>query len=113
MAPSRMQPKISAFPKCYIEQIAGERSMTVFQWIEMARSLDADGLYFNGSGPATDWNLFIYNDASGKPGSIVASATARRVRMPRGSTPGVRYLQVRTGIFWVSRRWRRARARSR
>ncbi len=36
-------------------------------------SLDADGLYFNGSGPATDWNLFIYNDASGKPGSIVAS----------------------------------------
>jgi sugar phosphate isomerase/epimerase len=38
------KPQISAFPKCYIEQIAGERSMTVFQWIEMARSLDADGL---------------------------------------------------------------------
>jgi len=38
------QPQISAFPKCYIEQIAGERSMTVFQWIEMARALDAEGL---------------------------------------------------------------------
>lgn len=36
--------KISAFPKCYMDQIAGERSMTVFEWIEMARSLDADGL---------------------------------------------------------------------
>ena len=36
--------KISAFPKCYIDQIAGERTMSVFDWIEMARSLDADGL---------------------------------------------------------------------
>lgn len=36
--------KISAFPKCYIDQIAGERSMSVFDWIEMAKSLDADGL---------------------------------------------------------------------
>jgi sugar phosphate isomerase/epimerase len=39
-----MSLRISAFPKCYIEQIAGERSMSVFQWIEMAKSLDADGL---------------------------------------------------------------------
>src|SRR3954469_23157444 len=36
--------KLSAFPKCYLEQIAGTRSMSVFEWIEMARSLDADGL---------------------------------------------------------------------
>ena len=36
--------KLSAFPKCYIDQIAGDRTMTVFDWIEMARSLDADGL---------------------------------------------------------------------
>lgn len=36
--------RISAFPKCYIDQIAGERSMTVFDWIAMARTLDADGL---------------------------------------------------------------------
>jgi sugar phosphate isomerase/epimerase len=36
--------KISAFPKCYIDEIAGARSMSVFDWIEMARSLDADGL---------------------------------------------------------------------
>lgn len=38
-----MHPRLSAFPKCYLEQISrGE--MTVFEWIEMARSLDADGL---------------------------------------------------------------------
>ncbi len=36
--------KISAFPKCYLETIAGARSMSVFDWIEMARGLDADGL---------------------------------------------------------------------
>jgi sugar phosphate isomerase/epimerase len=36
--------KIAAFPKCYVEQIAGERSLSVFEWIAMARQLDADGL---------------------------------------------------------------------
>ncbi len=36
--------KISAFPKCYIDQIAGDRTMSVFDWIKQARSLDADGL---------------------------------------------------------------------
>lgn len=39
-----MPPKLSAFPKCYIERIAGDRSMTVFEWIAMAKQLDADGL---------------------------------------------------------------------
>lgn len=36
--------KISAFPKCYLDQIASDRTMTVFEWIEMSRSLDCDGL---------------------------------------------------------------------
>jgi sugar phosphate isomerase/epimerase len=39
-----MSLKIAAFPKCFIEQIAGDRSMSVFQWIDMAKTLDADGL---------------------------------------------------------------------
>jgi sugar phosphate isomerase/epimerase len=39
-----MHLKLAAFPKCYIDQIAGDRTMSVFEWIEMARSLDADGL---------------------------------------------------------------------
>jgi sugar phosphate isomerase/epimerase len=36
--------KIAAFPKCYIEQIAARRTMSVFDWIEMAHTLVADGL---------------------------------------------------------------------
>src|SRR6186713_1630219 len=39
-----MSIRLSAFPKCYLEDIAGSRSMTVFDWIEMAKQLDADGL---------------------------------------------------------------------
>src|SRR5262245_52001480 len=38
-----MPAKLSAFPKCYLEQIA-RRDMSVFEWIEMAKQLDADGL---------------------------------------------------------------------
>lgn len=36
--------RLSAFPKCYLEDIAAGRKMNVFDWIEMAKSLDADGL---------------------------------------------------------------------
>ena len=35
--------RISAFPKCYLEEISGGK-MSVFEWIEMAKQLDADGL---------------------------------------------------------------------
>lgn len=38
-----MSLRISAFPKCYLEQIA-KGEMSVFDWIEMAKQLDADGL---------------------------------------------------------------------
>jgi sugar phosphate isomerase/epimerase len=36
--------KIAAFPKCYIDDIAVKRTMSLFEWIEMARSLPAEGL---------------------------------------------------------------------
>jgi sugar phosphate isomerase/epimerase len=36
--------KLSAFPKCYLDTIAGARTMSVFDWIGMAKQLDADGL---------------------------------------------------------------------
>jgi sugar phosphate isomerase/epimerase len=36
---------IAVFPKCYLEDIARKRTMTVFEWIEIARQLvDAEGL---------------------------------------------------------------------
>jgi len=37
-------PRISAFPKCYLDDISQARSMSVFDWIEQAKQLDADGL---------------------------------------------------------------------
>lgn len=36
--------RISVFPKAYIKPIAIERTMTVFEWIDLARTLPADGL---------------------------------------------------------------------
>lgn len=36
--------KIAAFPKCYIDDIAIHKTMSVFDWIEMAKGLDAEGL---------------------------------------------------------------------
>ena len=31
--------KIAAFPKCYLDDIAGTGTMTVFDWIALARDL--------------------------------------------------------------------------
>src|SRR5438093_9646192 len=36
-------------------------------------SIDADGVYFNGFGPANSWNVFIYTDSSTLPGTQVYS----------------------------------------
>src|SRR6266545_3038432 len=36
--------RLSAFPKCWLDEIAGARTMSVFEWIETAKGLDADGL---------------------------------------------------------------------
>jgi sugar phosphate isomerase/epimerase len=36
--------QISAFPKCYLDEIAIRRTLSLFDWIETAKSLDADGL---------------------------------------------------------------------
>ncbi len=36
--------KVAAFPKCYLEEISFKRTMTVFDWIAMARDLGAEGL---------------------------------------------------------------------
>ncbi len=38
------RPKLSAFPKCFLEKISFERAMTVFEWIDMAKSLPCQGL---------------------------------------------------------------------
>lgn len=37
-------PRLAAFPKCYMDALCVERSMTLFQWIDMARALPVEGL---------------------------------------------------------------------
>lgn len=37
-------PGIAAFPKCYIEDIAFKKTMSLFDWIKMAKALPAEGL---------------------------------------------------------------------
>src|SRR5690349_16674718 len=37
-------PKLSVFPKCYMDDLCVTRTMTLFDWIEMAASLGVDGV---------------------------------------------------------------------
>lgn len=38
--------KLAAFPKCFMDQLCIQKSMSVFDWIEMASTLEVDGLEF-------------------------------------------------------------------
>jgi sugar phosphate isomerase/epimerase len=37
-------PKLSAFPKCYMDQLCVTRTMTLFDWIDLAAGLGVDGV---------------------------------------------------------------------
>jgi sugar phosphate isomerase/epimerase len=37
-------PRLSAFPKCYMDELCVTKSMTLFDWIELAATLDVDGI---------------------------------------------------------------------
>ena len=41
-----VKPKLAAFPKCYMDQLCVDRTMTLFEWIELAATLGVDGLEF-------------------------------------------------------------------
>ena len=49
-----MKPRLAAFPKCYMDELCVHRTMSLLQWIEMARTLDLDGLEF--------YSGFLHND---------------------------------------------------
>jgi hypothetical protein len=66
-------------------------------------SVDADGVYFNGPGPATDFNVFFYTDSGGLPGTQVYSALAQSYAQVGTTftitlvTPAV----LTEGTYWV------------
>lgn len=37
-------PKLSVFPKCYMDELCVTRTMSLFEWIDLAATLDVDGL---------------------------------------------------------------------
>jgi sugar phosphate isomerase/epimerase len=41
-----MKPRLAAFPKCFINELCVDRTMTLFDWIEMAATLGVAGLEF-------------------------------------------------------------------
>lgn len=41
-----MIPKLAAFPKAFMDELCVHKTMTVFDWIELASTLDIDGLEF-------------------------------------------------------------------
>jgi sugar phosphate isomerase/epimerase len=41
-----MKPKLAAFPKCYMDALCVHRSMTLFEWIELAATLGVEGVEF-------------------------------------------------------------------
>lgn len=67
------------------------------------QSIDADGVYFNGSGPATDWTVFFYADNAGFPGTQIYSATHQPV-VHSGNTFSVNLpppAVLTAGTYWV------------
>lgn len=41
-----VKPKLAVFPKCFMDQLCVDRTMTLFEWIELAATLDVEGLEF-------------------------------------------------------------------
>jgi hypothetical protein len=64
----------------------------------------AQGVYFNGSGPANNFNVFFYEDSGGLPGTLVSSRTAQ----PYVESGGVfevtltAPVTLTSGTHWVS-----------
>ena len=66
-------------------------------------SIDADGVYFNGPGPANNWNVFIYTDSGGLPGTQVYSILATTVTQV-GTTFTVTLTPaavLSAGTYWI------------
>jgi hypothetical protein len=67
------------------------------------QSIDVDGAYFVGTGPATDWNVLFYVDNAGFPGGQVYNATHQPVQRNGRTftinlpTPAI----LNPGTYWV------------
>ncbi len=69
----RSRPRLSAFPKCYMDQLCVDRTMTLLEWIEISATLGVDGLEFY-SGFLEDDDFFLQN--------VKAALAQRNLAMP-------------------------------
>jgi sugar phosphate isomerase/epimerase len=67
------KPKLAAFPKCYMDQLCIDHTMTVFEWIDLAATLGVDGLEFY-SGFLEDDAVFL--------GKVKAALERHNLAMP-------------------------------
>jgi hypothetical protein len=69
---------------------------------DIVTEVDVTGQYFNGSGPARDETVTIYQDAGGLPGAVIATATAMGTDVGGSfSIEGLNILLAR-GTYWLS-----------
>lgn len=66
--------RISAFPKCYLDEISLHRTLSVFDWIELAQGLGAEGLEM--------YEGFFWSLEDGYIDSIGAAIAAAGFAMP-------------------------------
>jgi hypothetical protein len=68
------------------------------------KQVDADGVYFNGAGPARDFNVTFYNDAGGTPGATVKACNGASYTDETGTgTPDIKCkAKLAKGTYWVS-----------
>src|SRR6266566_1256753 len=67
-------------------------------------SIDADGVYFNGAGPAQNFNVRFYTNSGGLPGTLVESRIGMSYTQS-GSTFSVTIspaVCLASGTYWVS-----------
>ncbi len=56
---AQLKPPLAAFPKCFMDQLCVDRTMTLFKWIDLAATLGVDGLEFY-SGFLEDDEAFLH-----------------------------------------------------
>ena len=66
--------KIAAFPKCFMDELVVDRTMTVFDWIEMAADLPVDGLEM--------YDGFFESLDEGYLGNVRSALRRRNFEMP-------------------------------
>jgi sugar phosphate isomerase/epimerase len=66
--------KLAAFPKCFMDQLCVDHSMSIFEWIDMASTLDVDGLEF--------YSGFVQNLEPASLEKVKQSLARKRLEMP-------------------------------